>query len=140
MTNERATLRERYERRLQLMVPAEMDFLRPLPIFSGIPEKARDKVIEKCRKYLHVVTYQPGEIILRQGEYGDSAFFVVNGAAEVLLSKEGDDGVRRKAPQVKGGAHVAPEKRRGTRPGAEVMLGRTLHVAAPPFEHRDRVA
>ena len=50
---DKAALRERYERRLQLMVPAEIDQLRPLPLFSGIPEKARDKVIEKVRKYLH---------------------------------------------------------------------------------------
>ena len=124
MSDERATLRERYERRLQLMVPADLEFLKPLPLFAGIPEKAREKVMEKCRKYLHVVAYQPGEIILRQGEYGDSAFYIVNGAAEVLLSKEAEDGARRQAPQVKGGAHVAPDKRKGARPGAEVMLGR----------------
>lgn len=133
MSNERATLRERYERRLQLMVPAELEFLKPLPLFSGIPEKARDKVIEKVRKYLHVVTYQPGEIVLRQGEYGDSAFYIVNGAAEVLLDETG----RRPAPRVRGGAHVPPAQRKGARPGGEAMLGRggtsgTVILSVPP--------
>jgi CRP-like cAMP-binding protein/Fe-S-cluster-containing hydrogenase component 2 len=117
---DRAALLERYERRIKLMVPAELEFLKPLGLFAGIPEKAREKVIDKVRKYLHVVTYQPGEIVLRQGEYGDSAFYVVNGAAEIVLEK--DDS--KKAPVVKGGAHVPPAKRRGARPGSEVMLGR----------------
>jgi CRP-like cAMP-binding protein/Fe-S-cluster-containing hydrogenase component 2 len=130
---DRATLRERYERRLQLMVPAELEFLKPLPLFAGIPEKAREKVIEKVRKYLHVVTYQPGEIVMRRGEYGDSAFYIVNGAAEILIDKDES----RKAPQVRGGAHVPSAQRRGARPGTEVMLGRggtsgTVILSAPP--------
>ena len=93
---DRTTLLERYERRVKLMVPAELEFLKPLPIFQGIPEKAREKVIEKVRKYLHVVTYQPGDIVMRQGEYGDSAFYIVNGAAELLFKREDVD--ERKAP------------------------------------------
>jgi len=122
-TPDRSTLLDRYERRLKLMVPAELEFLKPLPIFSGIPEKAREKVIEKVRKYLHVVTYQPGEIVLRQGEYGDSAFYIVNGAAELLFKRD-EGGDRRPAPQVKGGAHVPSQARRGVKAGGEAMLGR----------------
>ena len=135
---DRRTLLDRYERRLKLMVPAELELLKPLPIFAGIPEKAREKVIEKVRKYLHLVTYQPGDIVLRQGEYGDSAFYIVNGAAEVLFKRE-EGGELRPAPQVKGGAHVPPQGRRGVRPGGEAMLGRggtsgTVVLSAFPAE------
>jgi CRP-like cAMP-binding protein/Fe-S-cluster-containing hydrogenase component 2 len=129
------SLRERYERRLQLMVPAEVEFLKPLPLFAGIPEKAREKVIEKVRKYLHVVTYQPGELVLRQGEYGDSAFYVVNGVAEVVLEKEQG----RRAPQVRGGAHVPSGPAAAARAHGETMLGRggtggTVILSAFPAE------
>ena len=92
------------------MVPAELEFLKPLPLFAGIPEKAREKVIEKVRKYLHVVTYQPGELVLRQGEYGDSAFYVVNGVAEVVLEK---DAGAQAPPRCAAGRHVPSGAGRG---------------------------
>ncbi|HVQ28127.1 MAG TPA: cyclic nucleotide-binding domain-containing protein, partial [Vicinamibacteria bacterium] len=116
---------------------AELEFLKPLPIFQGIPEKAREKVIEKVRKYLHVVTYQPGDIVMRQGEYGDSAFYIVNGAAELLFKREDVD-ERKAPPRVKGGAHIPPGKR-GERAGADAMLGRgggshTVVLSAFPAE------
>src|SRR5207344_2341556 len=71
---DRAALRQRYEQRLKLMVPADVAQLKSLSLFAGIPEKAREKVIEKARKYIHFCTYTPGEVVLREGDYGDSAF------------------------------------------------------------------
>ena len=127
---------ERYERRLQLMVPAELEFLKPLPLFSGIPEKAREKVIEKVRKYLHVVTYQPGEIVLRQGEYGDSAFYIVNGAAEVLLQAR-TRRQRQPAPQVQGGRPRAARAAPGRAPGPARRCWAA--AAAPGHGHPLRV-
>jgi CRP-like cAMP-binding protein/Fe-S-cluster-containing hydrogenase component 2 len=118
---DRAALLARYENRLKLMVPAELDLLRPLPLFAGIPEKARDKVLEKVRKYLHVVTYQPGDTVLRQGEYGDSAFYIVNGAAELLFSPGTDEPSGKKAV-VRGGAHVAGRAK--PKGAGEGMIGR----------------
>ncbi len=76
---DRAQLRERYEQRLRLMVPAEMELLKDLPLFAGIPEKAREKVVDKVRKYIHLSTYARGDVILREGDYGDSAYYVVSG-------------------------------------------------------------
>jgi CRP-like cAMP-binding protein/Fe-S-cluster-containing hydrogenase component 2 len=133
----KSELLERYERRLRLMVPAELELLKPLALFAGIPEKARDKVIEKVRKYLHVVTYNPGDLVLRQGEYGDSAFYIVNGAAEVVLKPEDAEGPRK--PQVRGGAHVPGAAQRRARPGAERLVGRggtsgTVILSAFPAE------
>ena len=48
----RAELLLRHAQRLELMVPAEPQDLRGLPLFAGIPEKARDKVIEKVRRFI----------------------------------------------------------------------------------------
>ena len=106
--------------RLQVLVPAEAEQLRGLPHFAGIPEKARDKVIEKVRKYIHVVTCEPGEIVLREGDYSDSAYAIVEGAVEVVLSVSAEG----QRPDVRGGAHVPPPQRPAARPGAEGLVGR----------------
>lgn len=117
---DRAELVGRYERRLQLMVPADPGFLRTLPIFKGVPEKARDKVIEKVRTYMHVVEFQPGDLVLREGDYSDSAYFIVEGVVEVMRPGQG----KAARPQLRGGAHVPPAQRPGARPGAPMMVGR----------------
>ena len=70
---DRTQLQQRYERRMQLMVPAEPDLLAQQSLFAGIPEKARLKVIEKVRRYIHLVRYETGDLVLREGEYSDSA-------------------------------------------------------------------
>jgi CRP-like cAMP-binding protein/Fe-S-cluster-containing hydrogenase component 2 len=118
----RAELLERHARRLRLMVPAELQDLRGIALFSGIPEKARDKVIDKVRRYVHKVELSPGESILREGDYSDSAFYVVSGSVEVVLASQAarPDVLAR----VRGGAHVPP----GTRGGAkgDTMIGRGL--------------
>jgi CRP-like cAMP-binding protein/Fe-S-cluster-containing hydrogenase component 2 len=118
---DRTELQQRYERRLQLLVPAETELLAQQALFTGIPEKARLKVIEKVRRYIHLVNYEKGDIVLREGEYSDSAYFVVDGAAEVVLTSE-DDGKTR--PQVRGGAHVPAAQVPGARPQAAKFIGR----------------
>src|SRR5439155_11582674 len=107
--------------RFQVMVPAPPEQLRGLPLFAGIPEKARDKVIEKVRKYVHVVRFQPGEVVLREGDYSDSAYCIVEGAVEVVLAAAPSEAEK---PRVRGGAHVPPGERPGARPAAEGMVGR----------------
>ena len=133
---DRAELRRRYERRVQLMVPAEPEVLLGLSLFSGLPEKARPKVIEKARRYLHVVELAAGDLVLREGDYSDSAYFVIEGAVEVVLGQPAAAGAR---PQLRGGAHVPPAQRAGARPGAGKMAGRggtsgTVILAAFPVE------
>jgi CRP-like cAMP-binding protein/Fe-S-cluster-containing hydrogenase component 2 len=136
---DREELLRRYERRVALLVPAPIEELRGLPIFSGIPEKARDKVIEKVRKYLHLVELAPGEDVLREGDYSDSAYFIVKGVVEVLTPANLGTGVLAR-PQLRGGAHDVPvEKRAGASPGREKMIGRggaggTLILSALPAD------
>jgi CRP-like cAMP-binding protein/Fe-S-cluster-containing hydrogenase component 2 len=115
----RAELRQRHDRRLQLMVPADADLLAGQSLFAGIPEKARPKVIEKVRRYIHLCRYEPGEDILREGEYSDSAFFVVEGAAEVVLAAAPE-----LVPQVRGGAHVPAAQNPNARPDLAALIGR----------------
>src|SRR3982751_2408279 len=114
----RQELMRRYERRMELLVPAPIEDLRPLPLFSGVPEKARDKVIEKARKYLHLVDFAAGEYVLREGDYTDSAYFIIDGVVEVLGSGQ-DPQSKTARPSVRGGAHQAPiAQRPGARPEA----------------------
>jgi CRP-like cAMP-binding protein/Fe-S-cluster-containing hydrogenase component 2 len=132
----RTDLQQRHERRMQLMVPAEADLLAQQSLFAGIPDKARPKVIEKVRRYIHLVRYEKGDVVLREGEYSDSAYFVVDGAAEVVLT--GESATR---PQVKGGAHVPAAQRTNARPEVAAFIGRgsaglsgTVMLTALPAE------
>ncbi len=120
---DRGNLIKRYERRLQLMVPADPALLKDLPLFSGVPEKARDKVIEKVRTYMHRVEFQAGDVVLREGDYSDSAFYILQGAVEVVSGLSADRGARPVA-KARGGAHVPPAQRPGARPEARGMVGR----------------
>jgi len=116
----RTELQRRYERRMQLLVPAGLEMLRGLKLFAGIPEKARDKVIEKVRKYIHVASFVPGDVVMREGDYSDSAYYIVSGEVEVVLSPVPG---RKERPQVRGGAHAPPA---GAAPGPQLtgMIGR----------------
>jgi len=116
---DRTQLQQRYERCMQLMVPAEPDLLAQQSLFAGIPEKARLKVIEKVRRYIHLVRYETGDLVLREGEYSDSAYFVVEGGAEVVLTGESEQ-----RPQVRGGAHVPAAQRPNARPDVAPYIGR----------------
>lgn len=105
-TSKHAELRRRYEtQRQDLLKPADPAFLKTLDLFAGVPEKARDKVVEKVAKFMNIVTYEPDELVLEEGSYNDSAYYIVNGAVEIVLTRVGDGAL---APRIRGGAHVAP--------------------------------
>lgn len=130
-----AEIRRSYERRKeQLLVPADPEAIKDLPLFAGIPEKARAKVVEKVGKYIHVVEYAEGDAILDRGAYSDSAYVIISGAVEVLT--DGSGGVQ--APRVRGGAHLAPRSRPAVQAEQKGMLGRgrgtsgTVILSAPP--------
>jgi CRP-like cAMP-binding protein/Fe-S-cluster-containing dehydrogenase component len=126
-TPSREQLRARHEQRLRLLVPAELSELRTLSLFSGIPEKARDKVVDKVRKYLHVLPLGAGEVVLREGDYSDSAYFLIAGEVEVELGP-----ARPERPVVRGGAHVPSAPARAT--AAEAMIGRTTSIVLADVE------
>jgi Fe-S-cluster-containing hydrogenase component 2/CRP-like cAMP-binding protein len=121
-TEQRAKLQRSYEKHLEQMVPAETELLIDLPLFAGIPEKARPKVIEKVRKYIFVGRYARGEDVLREGEYSDSAFYIISGSVEVILAAF-QDGTTPSPARVRGGAHSSSGERKGARPEAATMVG-----------------
>lgn len=70
------------------MQPLERDVetLRNIPLFAGLPT-ARLKLIAYTSE---VVRFEPGEVIVRQGDPADAVYVLAEGEADVLLT--GDDG------------------------------------------------
>jgi CRP-like cAMP-binding protein/Fe-S-cluster-containing hydrogenase component 2 len=66
----------------------DVQFLKQLPYF----EEVSGTFLELNRNSVVVRRYQPGETICHQGEYGSTAFFVLEGQAEIFLeSNAGGD-------------------------------------------------
>jgi CRP-like cAMP-binding protein/Fe-S-cluster-containing hydrogenase component 2 len=60
----------------------EIDRLREVPIFS----KLADNVLRRLQPNVQERLFEPGEQILRMGDYGDAAYYLAEGAAEVRLT------------------------------------------------------
>ena len=65
------------------MQPLEQDVetLRNIPLFAGLPT-ARLKLIAYTAEVLH---FEPGEVIVQQGDPADAVFIIADGEAEVRL-------------------------------------------------------
>jgi CRP/FNR family transcriptional regulator, cyclic AMP receptor protein len=59
----------------------DVDVLRKIPLFAKI-EPARLKLLAFTSEH---VEFQPGEPMCRQGEPGDAAYIVLDGAADVVV-------------------------------------------------------
>jgi CRP-like cAMP-binding protein/Fe-S-cluster-containing hydrogenase component 2 len=68
---------ERPERTLTL------EDLAALPPLAGLSET----VLKKIQPYVLPAHYLPGETILREGEFSDAAYYVVDGVVEVVLKR-----------------------------------------------------
>jgi CRP-like cAMP-binding protein/Fe-S-cluster-containing hydrogenase component 2 len=62
--------------------PLEPDELLKIPIFEGISKG----LLEKNRGAVVRRTFRAGEIVCREGEYGSTAFYILEGKAEVYLT------------------------------------------------------
>ena len=62
--------------------PVTFEELTAIPIFMGLPGKALAKLPGSVVKH----TYEAGEIICREGDYGFTAFYILEGACEVYLT------------------------------------------------------
>jgi CRP-like cAMP-binding protein/Fe-S-cluster-containing hydrogenase component 2 len=128
---------QRYERRLRLAVPASPDLLKDLPLFAGLPERGREKIIEKLQRHLHVLDYAAGEVIQREGEYSDSAFYVLKGRVRIVLENVGARAralprVRGSRPAVRGAAGEGLVGRGSGLPG-EVLPGHETFIETGEF-------
>jgi len=69
----------------------EIDELKKLPIFEGLA----DTVLKKIQPYVLDALYRPDQVILREGEYSDAAYYILSGVVEVVLTQLPD---RQQAP------------------------------------------
>ena len=62
----------------------EVEMLRKIPLFSGIdPGKLKLLAFASDRK-----VYKDGQDLFKQGEFGDAAYVIVDGSAEVLVDTD----------------------------------------------------
>ncbi|HEX5692749.1 MAG TPA: cyclic nucleotide-binding domain-containing protein, partial [Roseiflexaceae bacterium] len=54
--------------------------LHKIPIFANLPADALDELVETTRE----LSYPPGGILVREGEYGDRCFVVLDGQIEII--------------------------------------------------------
>ena len=62
-----------------------LDILRQIDFFSGVPLEATKVFAYLCRREL----FKPGDVIFKQGEEDDRAFFIISGKAR--LSQQTDN-------------------------------------------------
>jgi CRP-like cAMP-binding protein len=68
------------------LLSTEVELLRRVPLFSSI-EPAKLKLLAYTSD---VVTYEPGQVLVRKGDAGDAAYVIITGDARV--SVPADDG------------------------------------------------
>ncbi|MGH9364597.1 MAG: cyclic nucleotide-binding domain-containing protein [Thermoanaerobaculia bacterium] len=57
--------------------------LKEFPILAAIPEGT----LKKIQPYVLDAQYDSGDVVLREGDYSDAAYYIVSGVVEVLLTK-----------------------------------------------------
>src|SRR5512147_900614 len=62
--------------------PLEPDELLKIPNFEGVSKG----LLEKNRGAVVRRTFRAGEIVCREGEFGSTAFYILEGRAEVFIS------------------------------------------------------
>jgi CRP/FNR family transcriptional regulator, cyclic AMP receptor protein len=62
----------------------DVETLRNIPLFAGLPTP-RLKLIAYTAE---MVRFEPGEVIVRQGDSADAVFILAEGEAEVLLTND----------------------------------------------------
>ncbi len=88
------------------MTDADVDRLLALPPFSDMPAEQfskRTPLREILRNDTSIRRYRKGEIIVRQGDYGTSAFMILSGTVRVVLKPDLPPAMLgRQAPSKKG--------------------------------------
>ena len=84
---DRSELQRLHERRLQRRVRPDPRELRGLltPFFETLPPLSLDRILDKVAGHSHVFPVESGEFVLREGEYSDSAFVMLEGTAELRI-------------------------------------------------------
>lgn len=83
------------------MTEEEVDHVLASALFAGVrPERfpARIPLRGLLRNDARIREFMPGEIIVRQGDYGHSAFIILGGAVRIFLREPDDKLVGRRPP------------------------------------------
>ena len=131
------------------VVGAKMDYATVRELLRGpLKDLAKDRkgfpadlpLSGMLRYDTRIRTFRKGEVIIRQGDYGDSAYFVLSGKVHVLLaqlpSQSAGSRIGQKASQFFGSIARMfrsnsgfPEvRRKDSRPEAEKALGQIVHL------------
>lgn len=86
------------------MTSADVDALLEIPLFRQM-DPTRFSAASSLRDILlndaRLRVYEPGHIVVRQGDYGSSAFIILTGSVRVVLDKIEDSLLGREAPRRK---------------------------------------
>jgi CRP-like cAMP-binding protein len=67
-----------------MSIEQEVEILRRIPLFANVePSKLKLMCFASER-----ITYKSGQSLFEQGDVGDAAFIIVDGAAEVIVTRE----------------------------------------------------
>src|ERR1700674_1072077 len=97
-----------------------LERLAEFPIFEGLSET----LLKKVQPYVLDAQYDDGQVILREGDFSDAAYYIVAGVVEILLTQLPS---LQQAPSV---------EKRAKRAGPQTMAGRAEELAGRP--RRDR--
>ena len=71
----------------------------------ALDEAKRNNKEAKLREIIQndtrLIKYQKNEIIIREGDYGTTAFYLLKGSARVVIEKLSDEALKRKSPEPK---------------------------------------
>jgi len=70
---------------VSVLAPSTEEHLREIPLLRDLP----DDVLESLRPNLFECAFGAGELILREGEYCDGAYYLIEGVVEVRFSPGG---------------------------------------------------
>jgi CRP/FNR family cyclic AMP-dependent transcriptional regulator len=69
------------------LLSTEVELLRRVPLFAGI-EPSKLKLLAYTSD---VVTYEPGQVLVRKDDVGDAAYVIIKGDADVSVPADGGD-------------------------------------------------
>jgi len=65
--------------------PSALEALRAVPLFSDL----KDSELKRLLRIMHERTYQPGEVIFREGDLGAGMFIIKRGAVSIVIKLPG---------------------------------------------------
>lgn len=111
------------------LTPLTVEQMKAIPIFAGIAEATLKK--PAFQNNVLAASYDPGETILREGDYSDAAFYIVSGVVQVQLTRLPSRGAvpKKEARERQTGAKSIPKKAEKllAKPAADRAVGKPVN-------------